>query len=582
MPTEQIGQVVADLKEAFPEEADGIAYGAKGGDHGLQQVGAKKRVGAKTGLCADMWCKLLVLLQRAGAELVGVGVKKPSGKNPKNEIKLCRIGDVVFSVRCSGNDACLSVKIDDNASVERKALFRGIVGLESNDLVAVKKLESEVLADSDFTDAWIAELKDVYTQLLTKLTRKQEPRFLYKKLDWRKSQFSTPDGCVEQIQNLERSLLFAMSYGSHELFHTNVWAWLVKRHKEFARVFFDDINIDAITSVRREQGNRDLTIWVGSAGCEKAYVVENKFKSVPRKDQLDGYRAALGDKFAKGLIVTLDSLPEGFESQGWGWKSQLDVVNAISDCLGEGTDDSDPEMELLRDYAMITSHMSDLFSLYKEAIGSRWALALNHNEWDERVDGDLEMIRMADIFKKINAAEFESYLKNRDEWCELSARVSAIGCFLPLRVGTDFLHKLPVLNCDIVKQDSDGKETFVGVILQGPSFGRSAWSTADRWNEDKGDRSKGIYEKLNGGWFDDVEFLRPGLALRKSGSQKAYKRYDTRDYSFTYQDVGIESDDFEYLAQLIFTNVSRAIDLIEEGKMNDFFVIGATDVGFGI
>ena len=43
----------------------------------------------------------------------------------------------------------------------------------------------------------------------------------------------------EDIKELEKSPIYAMSLGSNELFHSNFWEWLIKQNPEFAKVFFE-------------------------------------------------------------------------------------------------------------------------------------------------------------------------------------------------------------------------------------------------------------------------------------------------------------------------------------------------------
>ena len=97
---------------------------------------------------------------------------------------------------------------------------------------------------------------------------------------------------------LKGSLLFYMSLGSKELFHSNTWAWLIERDNNFARIFFPSIPQGAAITVTREEKNRDLTIWVNKGtNNAQAYVIENKFKSIPRRGQLvQSPRHALSDK----------------------------------------------------------------------------------------------------------------------------------------------------------------------------------------------------------------------------------------------------------------------------------------------
>ena len=530
-----------------------------------QHATKKTRIGLKFEGKTCRW--ILSMLQRDGAELIGDGVRRPSMKGEKKSISLCKIGDVLFSLDFGANQ--VEAKLDD-PTPDRARQFQKQLSMKGDSVVYVEKLGSDVLDQGQINLSWIRDVKNAYQNILDRLTS-GDHLFLYKKFDWRRKQFDPPGQCLRIVDELERSLLFAMSHGSHELFHTNVWAWLVKTHPEFAKVFFDDIDVGAIKEVRREQGSRDLTIWVDVNGVRKAYVVENKFKSSARENQLIEYKDALADSFADGLLVTLDKLPEWFRlPEGWESKQQSNIVNAVRKLLDEGHyDGKDPELGLVATYADITSRMSDLFNAYRKALGDHWALALNHSEWDEVKSGDLESIRLADIFKKMNASDFKAYIEKTSDWENLRSRVKARSDLFDLTVTTDFLHKLPVVNCDISYEDANGYKARVGIILQGNSFGRDVCSFAECWT--KKDSLSRIYEMFKDCcWFDDSSFLRPGLSLKKR-SEKKYKQYATADYSFVYQDIGIGDDTFKYLAQLVFENMKKAVMLLENGQFDSFF-----------
>ena len=47
-----------------------------------------------------------------------------------------------------------------------------------------------------------------------------------------------------KVFDLEKSLLFRMSLGSKELYHSNVWAWLMENDSNFIGVFFNNKNLD--------------------------------------------------------------------------------------------------------------------------------------------------------------------------------------------------------------------------------------------------------------------------------------------------------------------------------------------------
>ena len=88
---------------------------------------------------------------------------------------------------------------------------------------------------------------------------------------------------------LKKSLLFQMSLGSKELYHSNVWAWLIENDHDFVKVFFPDFRKDIfnIVGVSRECRHRDVIIWLQKSGDASKegkyyYVIENKIKSLHR------------------------------------------------------------------------------------------------------------------------------------------------------------------------------------------------------------------------------------------------------------------------------------------------------------
>ena len=104
---------------------------------------------------------------------------------------------------------------------------------------------------------------------------------------------------MNRIEELKNNPIFAMSLSSKELFHSNFWLWLFERNIAYAKTFFPDLK--EIKAVTREQGHRDITIWQTetlkkkSSQYDDAYVIENKFKSIPTKEQLIRYQAYLED-----------------------------------------------------------------------------------------------------------------------------------------------------------------------------------------------------------------------------------------------------------------------------------------------
>ena len=127
---------------------------------------------------------------------------------------------------------------------------------------------------------------------------------------------------LESVQFLSDSLIFQMSLGSKELFHSNVWAWLIGQDREFIKVFFTDFDekMYRFISVERETCNRDVIIWLQKQGYtnkdEKYYlVIENKIKSLPTKEQLENYTENIdGNKCLQGVFTGIKNTLERDES----------------------------------------------------------------------------------------------------------------------------------------------------------------------------------------------------------------------------------------------------------------------------
>ena len=105
----------------------------------------------------------------------------------------------------------------------------------------------------------------------------------------------------KQVEELKNNPIFSMSLSSKELFHSNFWAWLFAHNehgREYLEIFFKHFP-DSDFKVEREQGKRDITIW-----CEeKAYIIENKVKSLPDIEKLEKYKEKVGKNiFKKSLI----------------------------------------------------------------------------------------------------------------------------------------------------------------------------------------------------------------------------------------------------------------------------------------
>ena len=118
-----------------------------------------------------------------------------------------------------------------------------------------------------------------------------------------------------KVEFLKQSLLYQMSLGSKELYHSNVWAWLIENDPAFIKAFvpdFDDNTYEIVEHepeykhVLREYNHRDIIIWLHKKGSDEKcfYVIENKIKSLQSESQLKDYSENLGDYTMLGGVVT--------------------------------------------------------------------------------------------------------------------------------------------------------------------------------------------------------------------------------------------------------------------------------------
>lgn len=109
------------------------------------------------------------------------------------------------------------------------------------------------------------------------------------------------------IEELKKSVMFNLSLSSKELFHSNFINWLIEINKEGMNELFKNLlgKEIIIKTSKREKDNFDLFI-----PCEDntSIVIENKFKSIVTKKQLEEYNLKFkkDNKIIK-ILLTLNS-----------------------------------------------------------------------------------------------------------------------------------------------------------------------------------------------------------------------------------------------------------------------------------
>lgn len=381
-----------------------------------------------------------------------------------------------------------------------------------------------------------------------------------------KRQFEEPKECVDAINKLQKSAVFAMSRGSHELFHTNIWAWLIEKDHAFIEDFFGNKIQGVFKSVKREQGNRDLTIWVDDKGKRKAYVVENKFKALPHENQLKDYEQELkkSNEFGGGLLVSLQT-PPGSDKWTWDVLTQEELMRRLENRVRNSTMFSDVERQIIVEYAEMTYMLAGVLKRYSDELGENWP--------SEGAEGRLEDAKLGDIFKKMKAAEFVQFIENQAETKPLrEAAVKVDGH--ALIVQSSFSNKSGIVDFKIVKQSygeekCKGKlidEYGIGIQLQGNQYKRVAYVTSAHGVSDEE-----LYRRLSTQeiqWFNDPKFMEQGSSMKK-----CFCKYVTKNDIFVYQHIDLKEYSFSDIYNKMMTrDLKKVVGMAQNGLLTRTFV----------
>ena len=347
---------------------------------------------------------------------------------------------------------------------------------------------------------------------------------------------------MDIFEGLKKNPIFAMSLTSKELFHSNFWGWLFERNTAYIKVFFDDNISPDDYKVTREEGNkgnkRDITVWTKSHS--KAYVIENKFKSVPKADQLNRYQNALGDAFAKGVITGI--VPPAFTLKDWKFMSYSEIGNAIKEIASQVEKDGF-EKQLIIEYADMLLALTDCL---------KNALDNTLGKWQLKSFEDFEQIRMDDILKKLKASELEDYLRK-----ELQSTVSGTagknGQF-SLFIDDSFSHKHPVVNIQYVQENN-----IIGIQIENYQYRRCVQSKAS--NDAEKEALFKQYQDL--GWFEEYVPKKDRTIMGKETSLKVrYGKYSP-DFLYQYWDLK-EGTSFADIKEYVEKDMQFAAEILNK------------------
>ena len=223
------------------------------------------------------------------------------------------------------------------------------------------------------------------------------------------------------VISLKQSLVYTLSLGDKELFHSNILGWLLENHNDkgiqpIVKLFInDELEIER---VEREKNHFDLCVTCHKKDNEadKHFVIiENKFKSLPDKKQLERYEVVCQGKKNKQdnytfiLFAPQDSLRVFEKNRPVNWQTVAyeDLCKALSKAQFSLTSDEQKfRNEFLISYKKLLESLLKIISLVVTSASEENSPYLV----DKEVLNTLKEIRLHDVYQKLYASTVQKTL----------------------------------------------------------------------------------------------------------------------------------------------------------------------------
>lgn len=367
----------------------------------------------------------------------------------------------------------------------------------------------------------------------------------------------------EKATYLENSLIYQMSLGSKELFHSNVWAWLIEQDARFIGVFFLDFDMTAyeLCGVSRESHHRDLIIWLKKKGEEKKshyLVIENKIKSLQQENQLSQYSEDL-DKcvLLEGAFTGIkNTLADHIQIKKikWTFVCYEDIAARIREVMRVSDIWTETQRRQIEEYCCVIECINDLLH---ECLKETEGRVIFYNDKIKQ----LQKLRILDIYTKFKGNQILQYIKSK-----LSDLEKTKPSGFELDINQNFSHGHATLDFRYTNNDSDYRDDYliIGVQLEGDQYRLLAEKSAKRR---KAETLFGEFSKSEIGWFDanfDEKAKDRRLRERTTHMKRKYNSYQTDRYIFVYQHFDIKNWPYDHLVELIRSDLKKAKELIQE------------------
>lgn len=359
------------------------------------------------------------------------------------------------------------------------------------------------------------------------------------------------------IQQLKKSLIFNVSLSSKELFHSNLWAWLLEQDKNLANILFGfnllDIN-NAI--IKREVGSKNDKMDILIEDIEHRFIIENKIKSVPKFEQLIRYTnlVNLNGIFVEGVLTGIKE-PDFELPNNW----RFVRYSVLAENLSRYIQQIDIFSNLINYVSLLNEYVEVLISI-DQHVNDR--LEATEFQLDYNADSLVE-IKFDDVYKKFKASEFLKYIKQSQNLANLE-----IPNGLNFYTKLDFNHKNATITFEISNNNLD---ISIGIQIEGNQYRYFIRTDYDRDVNDTFEE----YATLD--WFDDgfnrqlnriVHGYQTSMKGRINNQFNTYEGF-RENYQFIYQYNIIQNNYFDVLENRITNDLTRAVNILNRHEDNN-------------
>ena len=299
-----------------------------------------------------------------------------------------------------------------------------------------------------------------------------------------------------------------MSLGSKELFHSNVWAWLIEQDPAFIKVFFPEFDDKCYQylGVSRECWHRDVIIWLEKCDNKERYyyVIENKIKSLQDEEQLRRYTEDKdGNTLLKGVFTGITnaledklSLPkkETGEEVPWKFVDYGTIAKRIREQARISACFTDRHRSQIDEYCQIIESINGMIQYVLDKSQDRFDYFSSTDKNGENHEAEyLEELRIKDVYTKLKGADILRALE-----ASLKDSVSAAPQGYRLEINQSFHNGKVTLDIRYTNREEGHEEKdylTIGIQLEGYQFRLMVERNGTHKKEE-------LFNEFCNGWFD--------------------------------------------------------------------------------